>query len=187
MENLGNVEVAGCCWAPGGDGGVISSLGPEVGNACGVLPTAVGSVVVPRDAGFLAGGAGNASSVPFAEVKGVEVSGRCPYTGIGQVFGVTSWGVRLFRFASRRFRCPASRASSWVSKSTQMLLAKCRKVAPVLEVTSSKISRVGSVWEQSFASPCQWAHKKSNFNIEELYGSGKSPSNTAMAHCISIN
>lgn len=90
----------------------------------------------------------------------------------------------FFRFCemSLRLRETASRRSSLVWNLEQVCTLKARNEFPKDMVTSSSNCKVSSVWRRSLASPCQYAKRKSNSSNRLLWGSGRRPSKTGMAH-----
>lgn len=87
------------------------------------------------------------------------------------------------RFASLRLLDAASDGSSLVLYAEQVPFLKARNDIPRDRVTLSRIERVLSVWSRSLANPCQWAKRYSISINRLLWGSGRRPSKTGIAHC----
>ena len=89
----------------------------------------------------------------------------------------------------RRIRAICSHCSSRVGNAAHVCSWKVRSVLPSVVVTCKRRAKVVSVCIRSLARPCQWARSNKTLRIYVLWGSGRRPSKTGIAHwsCVSQN
>ena len=126
------------------------------------------------------------SSLSIGSV-GLDGSSNCGTVMKKVVDTVEVPGWRLARsvcLTSLRICALYSRHNSFVSKWTHVFWLKSWSLSPNVLVNRSNSSRIRSWCKWSFTKPCQCAIVKSKSIMMSLWGSGKSPSKTGIAHCV---